>query len=345
MGSVMRLLSASSRIEKCVWRLLAASCWAAMLIIGAGVQTAPPAGAQAQSDPAIATWGVTGSAPQTGSSAYTSGKAFEAKEGEGGATAPASQAQPITRSRPPGEQAAEAAKPPAAKILVVIDKPTQEMKVLVDGVERYSWKVSTGIRRYDTPAGTYTARSMNEIWYSKQWDDAPMPHAIFFTKKGHAIHGTEETRRLGRPASHGCVRLAPENATILFGLVKEIGLNNTEIVLNGGLPKHEPKVAGNGKKTVKTALNKPGSKNRVARSAPRRQPATTKQQIAVEQPVQTRRFVNSRFDPYSIGTPRRLSRRERLQLYYGGAARALPPAGYYKAAPPPQAYRRYYDGR
>ena len=170
-----------------------------------------------------------------------------------------------------------------------------------------------------------------------------MPHAIFFTKKGHAIHGTEETRRLGRPASHGCVRLAPENATILFGLVKEIGLNNTEIVLNGDLPKHEPRVASRGKKGVKTALKKPGSKNRVAR-APRRQPATTKQQIAVEQPVQTRRFVNSRFDPYSIGTPRRLSRRERLQLYYGESAQLSPP-GYYRAAPRPQAYRRYYDAR
>jgi hypothetical protein len=234
-----------------------------------------------------------------------------------------------------------------AKILVVINKPTQEMKVFVDDVERYSWKVSTGIRRYDTPSGTYTARSMNEIWYSKQWDDAPMPHAIFFTKKGHAIHGTEETKRLGRPASHGCVRLAPENATTLYGLVKEIGLDKTEIVLNGDLPKHEPKVAGHGKKTVKTVLNKKkrSGKNRVARSEPRKQPATTRQQMAIEQPVQTRRFVNSRFDPYSIGTPRRLSRRERLQLYYSGAARALPPAGYYKAAPRPQAYRRYYDGR
>ncbi len=317
-----------------------------MLVLGAAVHAAPPASAQTQSDPAIATWGVTGSAPQTGPSAYTSGRAFKALNAEQRAAAPASQAKPITLSTP-AEQAAKAAKPPAAKILVVIDKPTQEMKVFVDDVERYSWKVSTGIRRYDTPSGTYTARSMNEIWYSKQWDDAPMPHAIFFTKKGHAIHGTEETKKLGGPASHGCVRLAPENATILFGLVKEIGLDKTEIVLNGDLPKHEPKVASNGKKTVKAALikKKSGGKNRVARSAPRRQLATSKQQIAVQQPVQTRRFVNSRFDPYSIGTPRRLSRRERLQLYYSGTTRALPSPGYYKAAPAPQAYRRYYDGR
>src|SRR5262249_8969637 len=231
----------------------------------------------------------------------------------------------ITRSRP-AEQTAKSAKQPASKILVVIDKPTQEMKVFVDDAERYSWKVSTGVHRYDTPSGRYTARSMTEIWYSNQWDDAPMPHAISFTRKGHAIHGTKETRRLGRPASHGCVRLAPENATTLFTLVKQTGLDKTEIVLNGDLPKHEPKVAGHGslkqqirpsKKTVESVLNKkkPSGKNRVARSKPRQQPVTTKQQIAVEQQVKpTRRFGDSRFDPYSIGTPRRLSRRERLQL-------------------------------
>jgi len=101
------------------------------------------------------------------------------------------------------------------------------------------------------------------------------------------------------------------------------------------------------KKIVKIVLNKkmPSGKHRVARSEPRQQAVTTKQQIAVEQQVKpTTRFGDSRFDPYSIGTPRRLSRRERLQLYYGGSAQ-LPPPGYYRAAPPPQAYRRYYDAR
>jgi len=324
-----------------------------MLVLVA--QTAPSASAQTQSDAAIATWGLTGSAPQTGSSTYTSGKAFKTPSAEQGAPASESQAKPLTRSTPAGQRV-KAAKLPASKILVVIDKPTQEMKVFVDDVERYSWKVSTGIRRYDTPSGRYTARSMNEIWYSKQWDDAPMPHAIFFTGKGHAIHGTEETKRLGRPASHGCVRLAPENATTLFALVKETGLDKTEIVLNGDIPKKEPKVVGHGslkqqikpsKKTVEIVLNKkkPSGKDRVARSEPRKQAATTKQQIAIEQPVQTRRFVNSKFDPYSIGTPRRFSRRERLQLYYSGTARALPPPGYYKAVPPPQVYRRYPNAR
>jgi TonB family protein len=125
----------------------------------------------------------------------------------------------------------------------VIDKSTQEMKVFVDNVERYTWKVSTGLPGYETPSGTYPARSMNKIWYSKQWDDAPMPHAIFFTKKGHAIHGTDETKKLGRLASHGCVRLAPKNARTLFALIKEKGLKDTQIVLNGETPSSEVQVA------------------------------------------------------------------------------------------------------
>ncbi|MGH6736734.1 MAG: L,D-transpeptidase [Methyloceanibacter sp.] len=153
----------------------------------------------------------------------------------------------------------------ASKILVVIDKSTQEMKVYVDNIERNTWQVSTGLAGYDTPSGTYMASSMNEIWYSKEWDDAPMPHAIFFTKKGHAIHGTEETKKLGMPASHGCVRLSPENARTLFLLVEENSLENTEIVLNGDIPRAKTSVARpeprkqhikSAKKSTKTAVKK-----------------------------------------------------------------------------------------
>ena len=103
----------------------------------------------------------------------------------------------------PSAQSPNSAEPPASKILVMIDKSTQEMTVFVDNVERYTWSVSTGLPGYETPSGTYPARSMSKIWYSKQWDDAPMPHAIFFTKKGHAIHGTDETK-----SSAGSPRMA-----------------------------------------------------------------------------------------------------------------------------------------
>jgi hypothetical protein len=84
---------------------------------------------------------------------------------------------------------------------------------------------------------------MNKIWYSKEWDNAPMPHAVFFTKKGHAIHGTYEVKRLGKPASHGCVRLSPQNAATLYALVKKTGVRNTQVVLAGLTPGGEGKVA------------------------------------------------------------------------------------------------------
>ena len=87
-------------------------------------------------------------------------------------------------------------------IRIGIDKSKQKMTVFLDGVEKYVWPVSTGQAGYSTPSGTYTATSMNEIWYSKEWDNAPMPHSIFFRKDGYAIHGTYEVKNLGRPASH-----------------------------------------------------------------------------------------------------------------------------------------------
>lgn len=136
----------------------------------------------------------------------------------------------------PTTQAEAKATSAAPTILITIDKAAQTMTVSVDGKERYDWPVSTGRPGYSTPSGTFTPRSMNKIWYSKQWDNAPMPHAIFFTKKGHAIHGTEEVRRLGKPASHGCVRLSPKNAATLYTLVADKGLQNTEVVLTGLTP-------------------------------------------------------------------------------------------------------------
>jgi lipoprotein-anchoring transpeptidase ErfK/SrfK len=128
-------------------------------------------------------------------------------------------------------------------ILVYIDKTNQQMTVSLDNVEKYRWPVSTGKAGYSTPSGTYTATSMNEIWYSKQYDNAPMPHAVFFIKDGHAIHGTFEVKNLGKPVSHGCVRISPENAAILYGLVQENGLENTKVVLTGSSPDGEYNVA------------------------------------------------------------------------------------------------------
>jgi lipoprotein-anchoring transpeptidase ErfK/SrfK len=125
------------------------------------------------------------------------------------------------------------AAPAAADVLVTIDKSTQRMTVKVDGGLRFVWPVSTGRPDHDTPSGRYTAFRMEADHFSKEWDDAPMPHSIFFSQTGHAIHGYLDTRRIGTPASHGCVRLEPGNAARLYALVEKEGLPNTKVVVTG----------------------------------------------------------------------------------------------------------------
>ena len=150
-------------------------------------------------------------------------------------------------SAPAGSQPESNAGPKKAgsAILININKAKQKMTIFVDGIEKYDWSVSTGRAGYSTPSGTYTATSMNEIWYSKEWDNSPMPHSIFFMKDGHAIHGSYEVKNLGKAVSHGCVRISPENATTLYALVKANGLENTHVVLTGVTPGGEFKYARN----------------------------------------------------------------------------------------------------
>lgn len=122
----------------------------------------------------------------------------------------------------------------ASKIDIIVSKVSQKMTVKVDGSTEYVWPVSTGAAGYDTPSGTFRPFRMEADHFSKEWDDAPMPHSIFFTSQGHAIHGSFHVKSLGRKASHGCVRLAPDNAAILYDLVQKNGMSNTTVTLKGG---------------------------------------------------------------------------------------------------------------
>ena len=120
-----------------------------------------------------------------------------------------------------------------AKVSITVDKDAQMMTVAVDGVTRYHWPVSTGNPSHETPNGTFRTFRMEADHFSKEFDDAPMPHSIFFTKIGHAIHGTESERSLGMPVSHGCVRLSRANASTLYALVEQQGVLNTTVTLTG----------------------------------------------------------------------------------------------------------------
>lgn len=125
---------------------------------------------------------------------------------------------------------------PAAAATVSIDLSTQRMHVESSGGARYDWRISSAREGYVTPTGTFQAERFAAVYHSKKYDNAPMPHAIFFYY-GFAIHGTNQVRHLGQPASHGCVRLAPQNATRLFNLMKAEG---GTITISGSPPGQPP---------------------------------------------------------------------------------------------------------
>lgn len=155
--------------------------------------------------------------------------------------------QPATE-QPASETSAvaeEPAPPPEPTLAITIDLSRQVMTVSEHGRQTYTWKISSARYGYRTPTGTFQPTWMSKMWYSRQYDYAPMPHAIFF-HKGVAIHATYATGLLGRPASHGCVRLAPKNAAALYKMVSAHGKARTEIVVHG-TPDHasEEQVAYN----------------------------------------------------------------------------------------------------
>jgi hypothetical protein len=238
-----------------------------------------------------------------------------------------------------------------AKVAITIDKDNQQMTVAVDGVERYHWPVSSGIPSRETPGGSFRAFRMEEDHFSKEFDDAPMPHSIFFTKQGHAIHGTDSVSRLGTPASHGCVRLSRANASTLYALVQQEGVLNTTVTLTGSAQ-------------VAMARNpRPRANTAVARQAP--QPQIDPQYDSAGDPVvitpqQQRTVPLQRADTVPVQRaddgyiypadgssdqaryPAPPSRRiydtqayqqQQQQQYYGNPGYAPAPQGYYQPRP------------
>jgi lipoprotein-anchoring transpeptidase ErfK/SrfK len=120
----------------------------------------------------------------------------------------------------------------SADVIAQIDISAQRMTVTVDGEVRYVWPVSTARRGYATPIGSFRPIRMERTWYSTIYQGAPMPYAIFFYY-GFAVHGTNETAALGRPVSHGCVRLPTSAARELFDLILRYGPTNSRIVVTG----------------------------------------------------------------------------------------------------------------
>jgi len=116
----------------------------------------------------------------------------------------------------------------SASLEARVDISTQTMTVSQYGRVLYNWPVSTARPGYVTPRGTYRPQSLHRMWYSRKYEMSPMPYSVFF-RGGYAIHGTNYVKNLGRPASHGCVRLHTANAATFYAMVKEVGPGNTRI--------------------------------------------------------------------------------------------------------------------
>ena len=109
-----------------------------------------------------------------------------------------------------------------AGVVAKVDLSSQRMRVYKNGVHQYTWKVSSGRAGYGTPTGSWSIKRMHKRYFSKKYHGAPMPYAMFYNG-GFAVHGTGSIKRLGRRASHGCVRLHPSNAARLFSMVRQSG--------------------------------------------------------------------------------------------------------------------------
>lgn len=125
---------------------------------------------------------------------------------------------------------ASAAESRADGLVARVNISTQTMTVSRYGEVLYRWDVSTARKGYVTPSGSWKPKRLHKMWYSKKYDNSPMPWSVFYNG-GYAVHGTNAVRQLGRPASHGCVRLATANAATFYSLVREVGINDTRIVV------------------------------------------------------------------------------------------------------------------
>ncbi len=130
------------------------------------------------------------------------------------------------------------AAPASATVNISVNLATQRMSVTTSSGERHNWAISSGRMGFVTPRGTYRPQSLRRMHYSSKYNNAPMPHSIFF-HRGWAIHGTSAVGALGRPASHGCIRLAPGNAARLFNMVQRQGA----VIAINGQPPHMMNIA------------------------------------------------------------------------------------------------------
>ena len=102
---------------------------------------------------------------------------------------------------------------PQGPLMILISIPQQEMHVYRNGIMIGRSTVSTGSKGHDTPGGVFSILQKSKEYYSKKYDNAPMPYMQRLTWTGIAMHSGQLP---GYAASHGCVRLPYDFSQLLF---------------------------------------------------------------------------------------------------------------------------------
>lgn len=250
-------------------RVLAACAVVAVLAAHDGICAEAPVEAATQTAAAGEPGAGVAATPAAVEPGANAGAAAGAAAGEAGSAAAPDAAASGEASSPEIAAPAPPPPPPPPPITLVLktDLTHQRLTVVVHGKIAHVWPISSGRRGYATKTGTFRPQWAARMWYSRQYDLSPMPHAVFFNR-GTAFHGTSAVRYLGRPASHGCVRLAPANAAKLYALVHRHGYASTKVIVHGQPRFEEPVVAERAARR-RIANERARSRERAVRYGPR----------------------------------------------------------------------------
>ena len=128
-------------------------------------------------------------------------------------------------------------------LYAAISKSKQILYLYIEGELKDSFKVSTGVKKFTTPdmnrkpsGPVFTRYTSHKFPGGNYMGLGNMPYAVFISG-GYAIHGTTPGNfsKLGTIASHGCIRMHPDNARVFYELVKLFSLSNTWVTVRDTL--------------------------------------------------------------------------------------------------------------
>jgi len=119
---------------------------------------------------------------------------------------------------------------PSGPLMVLVSVPEQTMHVYRNGILIGRSSISTGSQGHATPGGVFSILGKHREYYSKKYDNAPMPNMQRLTDTGICMHSGNLP---GYPASHGCIRMPFDFSQLLFSATAQGG---TVVVGDGKVP-------------------------------------------------------------------------------------------------------------